>query len=301
MNHPSTAVTIGQIKRALEWWSCSERFRRLVQTDPDQAQREFGLDVHPDRIRCLWDRSSASEIVCDVEPIDPSLRAYLDFVSSQRRRRIQMKSACASDNPRLNAWRDRQIARNLVESGGYEEDVIHAPVAIELTDGCSVGCWFCGVAAGTLAGVWRYTGVNAALWRDVVKALRATIGDAARWGFLYWATDPLDNPDYEQFALDFCRITGTFPQTTTANGHHDPPRIRRLLEMSEGRGCQGNRFSVLSERQLRQIFDEYSADELAGVEILPQMPGGTTPRPMPDRSVGSRGAPRRCSTPNTAN
>lgn len=265
MNEP----TIGQVKRALDWWSCSERFRLLVRTDPDGARREFALDFNPDLIRFVWDPPGSDH---------PSIRAYHDFVEDKRARRARIRSESAPDEPRFKAWRARQIARNRLDSGGYDDDVSHAPVAIELADGCSVGCWFCGVSAGKLAEVWRYTDANAALWRDVVSVLRATIGEAARWGLLYWATDPLDNPDYEQFALDFSRITGTWPQTTTALGHTNPPRIRRLLEMSQERGCRINRFSVLTGRQLRQIFTEYDPEELTHVEIVPQMKGGAIPR-----------------------
>lgn len=165
-----------------------------------------------------------------------------------------------------------------MENGVSDASIIHAPLAIELTDGCSVGCWFCGVGATKLAEAWRYTEENATLWREMLRVLHGKIGSAARWGFCYWATDPLDNPDYERFANDFADVTGVFPQTTTAQGHKDPERIRKLLAVSEARGCEINRFSVLTEPQLRQIFEHYSPGELIKVEIVAQMRDGTVPK-----------------------
>ena len=112
----------------------------------------------------------------------------------------------------------------------------------------------------------------------MLRVLHGKIGSAARWGFCYWATDPLDNPDYERFANDFADVTGVFPQTTTAQGHKDPERIRKLLAVSEARGCEINRFSVLTEPQLRQIFERCSPGELIKVEIVAQMRDGTVPK-----------------------
>ncbi len=165
-----------------------------------------------------------------------------------------------------------------MESGGYDDYIIHTPLAIEITDGCSVGCWFCGVGATKLATSFPYTDANATLWREVVSVLHTRIGNAAKWGFCYWATDPLDNPDYEQLASDFCDIVGMFPQTTTAQAHKDPDRVRKILKLSEARGCRVNRFSVLTISLLRQIYEAFTPDELTNVEIVAQMKGGTVPK-----------------------
>jgi len=35
---------------------------------------------------------------------------------------------------------------------------------------------------------------------------------AAGRGFCYWGTDPMDNPDYEKFCLDFHEVLGIFPK-----------------------------------------------------------------------------------------
>ena len=271
-------LTIGQTKRALEWWSCSERFRQLIAIDPERAGLEFNLGFNPEIIRPLWDAFYAQDAARDNRELHPAVHAYREFFNSKTRWRTEVKQECSPDEPRFAAWRARQIARNSLENGAYDDYIIHTPMAIEITDGCSVGCWFCGVGATKLVEAWQYTEENARLWRGVVSVLREKIGNAAKWGFCYWATDPLDNPDYEHFALDFHAITGMFPQTTTAQGHKDPDRIRRILAMSQQRGCRVNRFSVLTEPLLRQIYENYSADELTQVEIVAQMREGTVPK-----------------------
>lgn len=271
-------LTIGQVKRVLEWWSCSEAFRDLIAEDPERAGRDYKIGFNPDIIRPLWDPFYALDAARDQRPVHPVVHEYRAFFNAKRKWRDEIKQECSPDEPRFKAWRGRQIARNAMESGGYDEYIIHTPLAIELTEGCSVGCWFCGVGATKLAQAWPYTPENGELWRGIVQVLRDKIGTAVKWGFCYWATDPLDNPDYERFASDFCDIVGMYPQTTTAQGHKDPERIRNILKVSESRGCRVNRFSVLTEPLLRQIFASYSPDELTNVEIVAQMRGGTVPK-----------------------
>lgn len=268
-------ISLGQVKRVLEWWSSSEAFRKTVQEDPEQATRDFPIDINPELIRPLWDHLYAVKVHKENLPVHPAVKAYRAFVTSKTSWRGEIKEECSPDEPRFRAWRQRQIARNTMEHGGYDDYIIHTPLSIELTDGCSVGCWFCGVGATKVGESHRYEG-HEQEWRDIVQVLRNRIGTASKWGFLYWATDPLDNPEYEKFANVFCDITGMFPQTTTAQGHKNPERTRRILQMSEARGCRVNRFSVLTEPLLRQIHTEFTADEMLNVEVVSQMQGSTT-------------------------
>lgn len=46
--------------------------------------------------------------------------------------------------------------------------MIQAPLMFELSEGCSVGCPFCGVAAMKLRGVFRYTEEHVALWQETL-------------------------------------------------------------------------------------------------------------------------------------
>jgi radical SAM family RiPP maturation amino acid epimerase len=133
-----------------------------------------------------------------------------------------------------------------------------------------VGCWFCGISAEKKKSDFLYTESNAALWRAVLAVLHSRVGDAAGSGFLYWASDPMDNPDYEKLAMDFARICGRFPQTTTAISHKDIERTRALLRQSAAHGSTINRFSVLSLGQFRKIMEAFTPEELLHCEIVGQ-------------------------------
>ena len=185
--------------------------------------------------------------------------------------RDSMRSGEGAHHPAYHKWRERQKHRFLLEMGqGKAHAIIHAPMALELNKGCSVGCWFCGVSAPKLSEIWAYDEPNSAHWRSTLTTLKEILGPIARWGFCYWATDPLDNPDYEKFCSDFHEITGQFPQTTTALSLRDPQRTRKLLQLSEEKGCRINRFSILTLKNFLAVHQEYSARELAHVECIPQ-------------------------------
>lgn len=268
-------ISVGQAKRVLEWWSSSEKFRQMVAVDTAQAAREFPVDIDPELVRALWDPFYAIQAGRDETELHPVVHEYREFFRGKTIWRGEVKDECSPSEPRFQAWRSRQIKRNVLENGGYDDYIIHTPIAIELTEGCSVGCWFCGVGATKMFESWRYTPENAKLWRELLAVLYDKIGPATKWGFCYWATDPLDNPDYEHFATDFATITGIFPQTTTAQAQKHVERLKKLLPLSNSLGCRVNRFSVLTEPLLRQIHAAFTADELLNVEIVSQMPGGT--------------------------
>ena len=85
---------------------------------------------------------------------------------------------------------------------GLLQVLLHPPFACELSKGCSVGCWFCGVSASKLGGHFEYTPDNGALWKGILNTIREFTGDASGGqGFLYWATDPRYNPDYARVCI----------------------------------------------------------------------------------------------------
>ncbi|MEW6282970.1 MAG: radical SAM family RiPP maturation amino acid epimerase, partial [Candidatus Eremiobacterota bacterium] len=241
-----------------------ESLRSLLEDDPAAASTQAGLDVEP--LRPLWDARRRSE------PGTPEVRLYRDWVASKLALRDAFRAGSAPRHPGLRRWRDRQIARCSWElSRDAAEAIIHAPVAVELCAGCSVGCWFCGVGAAKFREAWPYA-PNVGLWNGVLGGLLDSLGEGAAHGFCYWATDPLDNPDYERFCLDFCRVLGRFPQTTTALALKDPERTRALLRVSQEHGCPINRFSVLSRGQLERVFATFTPEELVQVELVLQNP-----------------------------
>jgi radical SAM family RiPP maturation amino acid epimerase len=181
--------------------------------------------------------------------------------------------AASSREPRFKAWRERQIARASSQMPkSVHDEIPHMTGAFELSKGCSVGCWFCSVSAPRLGDIFSYSQENAKLWREVLELLKDIHGAAAKAGFCYWATDPLDNPDYEKFCSDFHEILGIFPQTTTALALKDPARTRSLLKLSQESGCLTNRFSILSLKRLNQLHKEFSPEELAFVRLALQNP-----------------------------
>jgi radical SAM family RiPP maturation amino acid epimerase len=251
------------IKRFNERWVADPGFRDAVTADAAATLPRYGIDCTPEEVK--------QPERADFSDASLSMRAMWQIVvtKSHLMREIYRDQAMPSD-PRMVAWRQREIARQMLDLGPFHtRSNIHSSLAFELTKGCSVGCWFCALSPERLTAVFRHDGANGALWRGTLAAFHDAIGDAARSGFLYWASDPLDNPDYEQFCLDFHGIVGIFPPTTTALPLKNPARTRALLRLSEERGCWLNRFSITTLKMLDAVHREFSADELSRVECLP--------------------------------
>jgi radical SAM family RiPP maturation amino acid epimerase len=266
--HPSVAHT----KRLLEYWTADKEFRQAYDANPVETARRYGLTAEPAKIRALLDPNGIGIESEEVSAYRAFIRSKLEF-----RRRYRLEGA--PSNPRFRAWRERQIKRVSWELGPMRADaVVHAPVCFELSKGCTVGCWFCGVSAEPFGGNFEYSKSNAALWRGILDALRELIGPATGCGFCYWATDPLDNPDYERFIVDYHEITGRLPQTTTAQPLKDQARTRALLEISHQLSCCVERFSVLSIGQFRRIMEAFTPEELLMVELIPQFNHDASPK-----------------------
>ncbi len=108
------------------------------------------------------------------------------------------------------------------------------------------------------------------MWHDILSFAKEAIGPAAGWGTCYYATEPLDNPDYEKFADAFYDVFGVVPQLTTAAAMRKPERTKAYLEKAQGQFRRVHRFSVLSRDILHRIYDCFTLDELVPVELLPQ-------------------------------
>ena len=256
---------VGWSKRLLEMWTGDDEFRQALERDPDAAMRNWGLPGNPHDLRPLWDRECALSLGQEVHT---SVHRYRGFIIEKLlyRDKMRMKSP---RNATFKAWRQRQVNRCASELGmRVNAGIVHPTISFELTRGCSVGCWFCGIGALKLDDVWRYTPENQRLWRETLEVLADFLGPEIH-GFCYWATDPLDNPDYELFCQDYHRIIGHFPQTTTAQAHKYPERVRRLLQLSAQDGhC--DRFSILTKSLLKKICAEFTPEELVYVELICQ-------------------------------
>ena len=263
---------VAHCKRFCEYWAAHPEFREALPKDPYGVAQAAGLKTDPLSIRRLWELDPEHPAY-QAEPSLTLLR-YRSFMAEKLAFRDTMQTQVKSPHRGYRAWRERQIRRCYGELGKAKgEGLVHAGLAVELCEGCSVGCWFCGISALKFNGVWPYSDENARLWREVLDSLHEQIGDAAGAGFCYWATDPLDNPDYEKFCGDFADRFNTYPQTTTAQPMRDPDRFRELHATARRRGCRIDRFSVLSRGTLRKIFAEYTAEELLFVELVMEMDG----------------------------
>jgi hypothetical protein len=103
------------------------------------------------------------------------------------------------------------------------EKVVHAPFAAELSRGCTVNCWFCGVDAGKFEGSASFDEPTEELWRGMLQVLADEIGpDFAQHGFCYWATEPFDNslmPSMTSLAI--CRRPPPRLRCGIQNEHED--------------------------------------------------------------------------------
>ena len=243
------------VKRFCECWTADDRFRAAVSADTAGE-----LDIDPSPLSFLWEPSAPVDRTAPeyraFQRINGRGRAYLDFVADD-----------AGATEPYRAWRARQRARSAFAQGTFMAPFnLHLPFAVELTRGCSLGCWFCGLSASSLTGVLS-TDLDA--WEKMLEALGAVFGANAARGFLYWATEPLDHPDYEAYADVFRGVLGRFPNTTTAAALADLDRTRRLIALSRSAEYPYPvvRFSVVSRRQLHRIHAAFTAEELADVDF----------------------------------
>lgn len=250
-----------ETKRIVEGWYSRLRGREDILADPAGWCRSIGAEPMPEVVRALGGGRPFAE--------EPAFDSYNEFMAEKLAWRDVVRGGSAPENPAMRKWRERQMRRCMIEIGKDQNEVIiHAPAAFELSRGCSVNCWFCALDAGPLTGVWRHTPENAALWAGVQEAMRDVVGSAARWASSYWATEPLDCPDYESFCTDFHRVHGMYPQTTTAVPLRNVPRTKALLLDSRDKGCFINRFSVHTGGQVSGIFDKFTPMELMYTELL---------------------------------
>jgi radical SAM family RiPP maturation amino acid epimerase len=257
---------VAHTKRFLERWTADPSYRDEFARDPSGAIASLGLSLSPDQVDPLTGTT-------DPEPDDlpVSVLRYRAYTSEKLASRDEMRKAGESAHPRMAAWRRRQHKRCIGELGASRaEAIVHAPASFELSKGCTVGCWFCGISAPKFDNTWPYTTETAGLWRATLATLRDVIGPCIDQGFLYWATDPLDNPDYERFLTDFHDVLGRCPQTTTAQGQKDIERTRRLLRLSHAMGSSIDRFSIIALNSLNRIHEGFTPEELLRVECIPQ-------------------------------
>lgn len=268
---PARRRQVAALKRLLELWVLDGGFHDAFSADPAGALARSGVDV---------DLRAASILLLgmpedggDRAGLPESLVWYRDLIERRIRGNMRARAHDLPSDPRFRDWSLRQLRRCERELGPKGKLMLNLPVAFELSSGCSVGCPFCALSAGRLKGVFRHTEENAALWRDVLARLHGVVGDAAGRATCYYATEPLDNPDYELFLEDFHHEFGRVPQTTTAAATRGIERTRRLLRWGQGAFEHFDRISVLGEKDRDALLAAFSPEELLFTDLLPQFEG----------------------------
>jgi radical SAM family RiPP maturation amino acid epimerase len=273
---PDYLRDVAHIKRFLERWTMDPKYQEAFARDAQAALNALNLTLTPADVIPLIVPEQATAVTRLVragraDEVPVSVLRYRFFIGEKIRHRRQLREETVPADPRMRAWRDRMISRCTGELGVERSDaIVHAPAAFELSQGCTVGCWFCGVAAPKFEHNWPHTPENAKLWRECLAVVGEVFGPSAKHGFMYWATDPLDNPDYEHFLADFHDVLGKCPQTTTAQGQKDIERTRRILRLAHSMGSAVDRFSVLALNSLNRLHDGFTPEELLRVECVPQ-------------------------------
>ncbi len=278
---------VAKTKRFVERWIGDSDLRNFNQITSEDILNEYKIDIGQDVIDYFTQTRFKQEHQSHISPkLSLSIRRYSAFQQELYHYRNQIRSDCGKDlNLKFQIWRSQQIRRCFQEQESKIANMlVHAPVSFELSQGCSVGCWFCALSAPKLDDILLYNSENALLWKNVLHSVKEVIGAGAKYGFCYWATDPLDNPNYEKFCWDFYRVLGRFPTTTTALSLKDPLRTRNLLQLSRNSGCQINRFSILSLKKLAELHQTFTPQELLFVEVLPQNKETLVPKSLAGRS-----------------
>lgn len=259
---------IGWIKRFMEYESMYPGFHEEEIADPEGTLKKYGFPLTVEDVSFYPNLDNIKEM----RPVFPDSNAqkYADFMSAKIRYRDELKELCKPSHPAMKKWHKRQAGRCMAELGARTDALIHLPFTMEMADGCSVGCPFCGLNAGKLKTVFRYTEENSRLFRECLEAMKELIGTAVCHSTMYFASEPLDNPDYELFLRDFEQVYHIIPQITTATAMKHTELLHKLLREINEEGKTIYRFSVLSKKIAEQIFEEFTPQELLYTELLPQ-------------------------------
>lgn len=295
---PEEVQTLADLKRLHERAMGDPRFRILCREPAgglDAALREMGISKEMATVCSLLAGGTDLKSTAPI-PTHPAL----DLWRRWRRESAQQVATRASAFPIAHAgvatWRRRFVNRLRSELGPFRDYHATSPlIAFELSLGCSVGCWFCGVAAGRFSGYVPY-GVNQGLWRSILDINQSILGAGSHDAVLYYATEPFDNPDYLHFLDDFHAVTGFLPQTTTAIPFKHPALWEAILQRREATPTMCDRVSILSASGLERLHRSYSPYALRHVELammnrdalVPKSPAGHAIRSPKRLAAGNR-------------
>jgi len=142
--------TLAHVKRFLERYAADPRFRDALGQRPEALHlvaEGYELRIDLRQALPLFRTDHMRFRFCEEEASWPLAKAWDDYQSEMAECRTLYEQAgdCPGVNPRLHAWRQRQIRRARGELGATGSVITHPILAFELSAGCSVGCWFCGI------------------------------------------------------------------------------------------------------------------------------------------------------------
>lgn len=262
----------GHFKRIYEYYQAEPSFRAALMENPGKAVQEQGLSARDG----YEIRDAVLAILKGTLP-ERENNPYWQEFSGRNRAVIAFTSRVMSEacykNQQVAAFVSRCLRRCRMESADVRAhgQIRFVPIAFELSEGCRVHCPFCGLGAGIWKENFAHGDGGGKLWREVLSAAYDFFGDILGQAPLYFATEPLDNPDYKDFLEEVYRLTGQIPQTTTAAADRDTGRTKRLMSYLGDERLFGEarlRFSIISLAQFRRIMDAFSPEELADVELI---------------------------------
>jgi radical SAM family RiPP maturation amino acid epimerase len=251
-----------RLKRFFERFSADPEFLKNLQSNFDETLEKNHIKIDREEVRYLFEN--------DNNGIPDSVQKMWEIVQSKQKwvEQFYLKDCLPSNSSMLN-WRNRQIERQQYDLGPFfTKTNIHSSLTVELSQGCSVGCWFCALSPDSLKNNYSHES-NQEEWIRFIQIMNSFFGNAIKSTFLYWATEPFDNPDYEKFCIDLYNETGVFPPTTTAVAHKYTERIKEFIKISSKHGSWLNRFSLTSLGIMRTVHKNFTEEELAEVECLP--------------------------------
>ena len=269
---PERRAQVAALKRVFDLWALDSEFHDAYLDDPSHVLAKTGLNVDPRAVALLLLRGlpDGDDRRAALDALPETYIWFADLMEGRVKRNMATRANDLPCDSRFRDWNLRQQRRCEREMGPRARLMMHYPVTFELSLGCSLQCPFCALSADKLKGVFRHTEENAALWRDVLTRLHRIVGDAAGRALCYYATEPLDNPDYELFLEDFFCEFKRVPQTTTAAATRNIERTRRLLRWGLEADEHFDRISVLSRKDLDALLAAFSPEELLFCDLLPQ-------------------------------
>jgi radical SAM family RiPP maturation amino acid epimerase len=281
---PAELRALAHIKRFLERFSGDSNFRSGILSgilDIEKSAQSIGCDIEAADFKTLlplYHPDYLDQRTPELIGRWPAAKIWDEYIRRLLALRTEMLTVGDSNgyNRAFDLWRARQINRASLDLGIGGIGNVHPPIAFEVSSGCSVGCWFCGISAERFKGHYDLCNGGSKQWANILSEVRSVIGEALHSGFLYWATEPLDHPQYLEILDIFHENTKVYPQTTSAIPLRNIELTRGVIERWAIGGGYPNRFSILNTKTLLGVHEAFTPEELLCVELVLQNSGNST-------------------------